>query len=1084
MRDILLICILGIFSTAIFSQDQQPRFVGIAGWHSVPHQKPAEKLRTRAVKVTLSPTQIPQEKKTIQQRKIDPGSRILKKGPTLPFIQSVRFAGRKLDPPIVSEAPSLFTRDNAEYNLSYTDNEHGFAGSNTTDFAEDANHAIWMASAKSLIRYDGYYYYRYTQKTGLPDMTIESIAYDNQERLWLASDKGAYFIKGDSIYSISSTDLDFSRLYCRKVQMDRYNRIWLSTKEQGAICIEGALMKVYDKRCGLPYSYVQTTYVDEKGAIYIGLSEHGVILIQPDRLWQLFDKSPQMQYHHILAIYEDKEAVWLGGFSAGLIKLGKKDTVQYTIAGNYQDRIWDIKKAPDGLWLSIYGRGLYYWGKNDSFEIMRGNGLNNESCYNLFQDSFENLWIASISNGFSRLNENSFYLQPFPKNGMRYVTDYLPDGNQGRWVLSDGNALGYETSSGFTKFNYKYKNGVNPLQFPRNGVLTEGDSIWITSYGDGIIYGKVPNMTIYHYSDFYENEITIGALKDNRNRIWYSTLQFGLIAVDKENFFHYTQASGLLSNAPENIFLDNEGALCCAFNNGLQRIGKSGIEVFRIGKNNFTSQVIATLVTKNNNTLWGTEDDGLFILFDDKAYQLTDKNGLLSNKVKTLIQDKKGAIWITTEKSIESFELDGHVVKNHKIYNQTNGTFLLNLGAAFLNEEGHPYWSARNRVLVFDPLFMRSKPKSPFISLQKIMIDTQVVASKHAVSMLPDQKLSISVSCIYFGRENNLKMDYYLVSDRGDTTLRSFGNRGNILISDILPGKYRIIISARDNTLHFLTPLLSFDIRNFWYNTWLFRLGLACCIVGMIILYFRRKAARQDAIKLLLEKKVTEQTEEILKEKVALEKSYRIIDKQVTEKDALIQEINHRVKNNLQYISAMVQMQINTDEKKDTIQSLHTTSRRLTAMSLVHEMLYDNQDNSGLSIKKYIMELAANLKEMAINPKNPVVFWIDIIDIVLDSKTATALGIIISELVSNSLKHAFDGTQSPEVTIRLTRENEDGTLRLLVADNGRSQKKNGEIKEGLGTRLVDIFSRQLEGDYTMDTNKGYTYIVRFKPQQI
>ncbi len=97
-----------------------------------------------------------------------------------------------------------------------------------------------------------------------------------------------------------------------------------------------------------------------------------------------------------------------------------------------------------------------------------------------------------------------------------------------------------------------------------------------------------------------------------------------------------------------------------------------------------------------------------------------------------------------------------------------------------------------------------------------------------------------------------------------------------------------------------------------------------------------------------MEQKVAEQTEQIVQEKEELVKSNQVILQQNKEKDALIQEVNHRVKNNLQFMSAMVQMQSNTNQHLQTKEALLETNRRINAMSLVHEMLYHKMDTEGL----------------------------------------------------------------------------------------------------------------------------------------
>ena len=128
----------------------------------------------------------------------------------------------------------------------------------------------------------------------------------------------------------------------------------------------------------------------------------------------------------------------------------------------------------------------------------------------------------------------------------------------------------------------------------------------------------------------------------------------------------------------------------------------------------------------------------------------------------------------------------------------------------------------------------------------------------------------------------------------------------------------------------------------------------------------------------------------------------------------------------------------------------------------------------------WVNELVVSLKDMASNIESPVDFTVDIINININSRTGTSLGMIISELVINSLKYAFDNIENSEITIRLSKDEETGNLQLVVGDNGHGIEGDYEAKKGLGSRLVDIFSRQLKGTYSIDHTHQFVYTLIFK----
>lgn len=202
------------------------------------------------------------------------------------------------------------------------------------------------------------------------------------------------------------------------------------------------------------------------------------------------------------------------------------------------------------------------------------------------------------------------------------------------------------------------------------------------------------------------------------------------------------------------------------------------------------------------------------------------------------------------------------------------------------------------------------------------------------------------------------------------------------------------------------------------------------------------------------------------------------LQKKVKEKEALVQEIHHRVKNNLQFVTSLINLQINSASDSETIPSLHEAGRRIKAMSLVHEMLYNNDDVGALRIDQYLKELVHSMNELLNTEEIPVVFKLECDAIYFSATTSTALGMITSELIANSIKHAFRNTEEPIVKIQLNLM-ENGRITFSYSDNGNGVKESKSEVKNLGMRLVDIFSRQLKGTYTINGMNGFSFILDF-----
>lgn len=213
---------------------------------------------------------------------------------------------------------------------------------------------------------------------------------------------------------------------------------------------------------------------------------------------------------------------------------------------------------------------------------------------------------------------------------------------------------------------------------------------------------------------------------------------------------------------------------------------------------------------------------------------------------------------------------------------------------------------------------------------------------------------------------------------------------------------------------------------------------------------------------------------------IKLQQTNLKLKKRNKEKDVFIQEIHHRVKNNLQFVSSLINMQMNASSDTTEIYSLNDASRRIKAMALVHEMLYRHGETLGVSIKQYLEELIASLNDIVNSQSIPIKFNTSIKDQDFDITSSIALGMITSELISNSIKYAFDKTEDPHIDIILEKMDGNGQMRFTVKDNGKGMVEPEDDKQKLGMRLIDIFSRQLKGTHRFFNKGGCVYEINFK----
>ncbi|HEY9597992.1 MAG TPA: histidine kinase dimerization/phosphoacceptor domain -containing protein [Cyanophyceae cyanobacterium] len=211
---------------------------------------------------------------------------------------------------------------------------------------------------------------------------------------------------------------------------------------------------------------------------------------------------------------------------------------------------------------------------------------------------------------------------------------------------------------------------------------------------------------------------------------------------------------------------------------------------------------------------------------------------------------------------------------------------------------------------------------------------------------------------------------------------------------------------------------------------------------------------------------------DITKQKQAQEQ----IKASLKEKEVLLKEIHHRVKNNLQIVKSLLQLQARRTQDREAILVLQDSQNRITSIALVHEKLYRSDDLAKIDFAQYIPDLTAHLFDSYKVSSTQVVLKLEIDNIVIEIDTAIPCGLIINELVSNSLKYAFPDPKKGEVEVKV-QDNNDGTMTLIVQDNGIGipEEFNIATTQSLGLTLVQGLVEQLEGSLELDRSRGTSF---------
>ncbi|ABS56322.1 signal transduction histidine kinase [Methanoregula boonei 6A8] len=203
------------------------------------------------------------------------------------------------------------------------------------------------------------------------------------------------------------------------------------------------------------------------------------------------------------------------------------------------------------------------------------------------------------------------------------------------------------------------------------------------------------------------------------------------------------------------------------------------------------------------------------------------------------------------------------------------------------------------------------------------------------------------------------------------------------------------------------------------------------------------------------------------------------LEESLREKEVIIKEVHHRVKNNMQVISGFLQLQSNYISDPESAEKLNECQRRVRSMALVHEKLYQSRHLGFINVAEYIKSLVSELQEAYVVQAD-IRFEVNVENVNINLDTAIPCGLIINELLTNSLKYAFKGRASGTVKISLNLS-PDHRFTLKAGDDGTGLPANFDLHSTatLGMQLVQVLVRQLGGEIAIVSQQGTSFVITF-----
>ncbi|TVR91516.1 MAG: hypothetical protein EA428_05565 [Spirochaetaceae bacterium] len=202
------------------------------------------------------------------------------------------------------------------------------------------------------------------------------------------------------------------------------------------------------------------------------------------------------------------------------------------------------------------------------------------------------------------------------------------------------------------------------------------------------------------------------------------------------------------------------------------------------------------------------------------------------------------------------------------------------------------------------------------------------------------------------------------------------------------------------------------------------------------------------------------------------------IQRQLYEKETLLQEVHHRIKNNMAQVESLLSLQASSTDNADVQSALNTAMSRVTSTRTLYEKLLVRNENQEVSMKDYLESLIYAVAEV-FNDRPGISVETSIVGFPISSKKAIPVGIIVNELLTNVFKYAFTGRDRGHISVELTKT--ETLVTLTISDDGVGIEEGvaGSTSSGFGLAIVKMLAEQLEGAFTMENDNGTKSVLEF-----
>lgn len=999
--------------------------------------------------------------------------------------------------------------------------ESGLPRNQVYSLIQDNVGYIWTGTGDGLSRYDGYRFKTFNNKTSnLSGKHIISIYEDKKLALWVATNKGfSKFNRSTEIFenfTLNSGLLsDGSFLHATKILEDSNNQFWIGSKK-GLFKFNRDTKKAnkdwsnHPLKKSLDESHITVVFQDSQRRLWVGTVYNGLFLIS-------FGKGNEIKninnYKHIEGdvttisenrisdVKEDQNGhIWVAT-NRGLCKLNETNKLNkglykfqkiYNPFKNdlaYFDNISSITIDENNNLYVGYLSGLYYL-KNGSHTLETIDVITNDPQlkhnYMMISQLIDKsgvLWLTS-SNGIYKHDLFLLKFKVYRANQEEQVSSrknqvwsVLKDRSQQVWIGTSYGLNKLEWSELTKKHEYLHvPNNAEDTSIKNKHSITsivELDKDYLLIGGRNGLFKLNKKSLFFTQLSFPEDSFPGKMCLGENGVIWIATRK-GILKYypHSEDYKEYKLPTGegyKNNNWTYVVHKDKQNRIWVGTGSGINIFFPEEEKAYFIdAKPTNELRSVWSVYSDDDGSVWyGIWGDGLTHIIPNKNNgSFTDgytvekfhvKDGLANDYVYSVLPDEEGNLWMSTNMGISKLNKETKFFENFTADEglQSNE---FNSGAYYKAEDGELLFGGPSGINSFYPSSISKNSITPNVVITDVIVNGNEMKNGLENIDLQHNQNPLKFEFSSLDYSNSSKNKYKIKLENYDNEWVDMGNNTSITYSKLPPGKYSFKVkgSNHDGYWNEDTTILNITIQPPYWKTWWFYTLYGLLFTSIIGLIFKFKINQ-----------------------VKLKEKNEYIEKENEEKKAVIKEIHHRIKNNLQVVISLLRMQSSKIKDAKVVEMFKEAQKRIVSMALLHEKMQQYNDHEGIDVQDHFKGLISGLVNSYAVGKR-IHLDVNISKVDLGMETLIPLGLIVNELITNSLKYAFINKNSGQITVHM-KQIGSNTFEMLIGDDGVGfDSKIKPLGSGLGTKLISVFIRQLNGSIELLKKEGTMYKIVFQ----